>query len=436
MNPNKLRPIPKYIQKQIKKQDFLECPTQKGPVRFYAYLTTVQKELVKVTVAVKNYYKKWCCKQVAIHGVYDEKCYVKDMDYSSYLYMNYSVCWYEEGLQKYPKYYRHGWLSADYKYYDPYCTTVNKDYVKKFEQFKYSAHELYKGDCVVRYLRRYIKYPQLEYLMKVGLTGLCWSVTILKRIGKDKKFAKWLISHKNELTNKYYYIPSILKSYKTGKPLALCQHIETQKKELSKIEAPNIKELFHNDMERLLSYIEKHNINFSTYEDYLSACRYLELDMTLPKNLMPHDFHRWHDIRIDEYHTAKAIADEKERAEFYAKFKAIADKYLSLQHTRNDKYVAFIAQKPSDLVNEGNALHHCVGRMNYDQKFVKEQTLIFFIRNKAEPNVPFVTVEYSVAGKDVWQIRADHNTKPSEEVLHYVNNIWLPYANRKLKKIA
>ena len=59
MNPNKLRPIPKYIQKQIKKQDLLECPAQKGPTRFYAYLTTIQKELVKVTVAVKNYYKKW-----------------------------------------------------------------------------------------------------------------------------------------------------------------------------------------------------------------------------------------------------------------------------------------------------------------------------------------------------------------------------------------
>ena len=72
--------------------------------------------------------------------------------------------------------------------------------------------------------------------------------------------------------------------------------------------------------------------------------------------------------------------------------------------------------------------------MNYDQKFVKEQTLIFFIRNKAEPNIPFVTVEYSVAGKDVWRIRADHNARPSYEVLHYVNDIWLPYANRKLKK--
>ena len=48
------------------------------------------------------------------------------------------------------------------------------------------------------------------------------------------------------------------------------------------------------------------------------------------------------------------------------------------------KYVAFIVQKPSDLENEGNALHQCVGRMNYDQKFVKEQTLIFFIWNKAD----------------------------------------------------
>ena len=37
--------------------------------------------------------------------------------------------------------------------------------------------------------------------------------------------------------------------------------------------------------------------------------------MTLPKNRFPHDFKRWHDIRIDEYTTEKAMQDEKQRKE-------------------------------------------------------------------------------------------------------------------------
>lgn len=44
--------------------------------------------------------------------------------------------------------------------------------------------------------------------------------------------------------------------------------------------------------------------------------------------------------------------------------------------------MAVIAHKPSDLVREGEALHHCVGRMNYDRKFVLEESLIVFIRRK------------------------------------------------------
>ena len=85
---------------------------------------------------------------------------------------------------------------------------------------------------------------------------------------------------------------------------------------------------------------------------------------------------------------------------------------------------------------EGELLHHCVGGMGYEQKFIREETLIFFIRAKDTQETPLVTVEYSLSQKKVLQCYADHNTKPSEDVLHYVNKVWLPYANRTLKQIA
>jgi len=95
-----------------------------------------------------------------------------------------------------------------------------------------------------------------------------------------------------------------------------------------------------------------------------------------------------------------------------------------------------IAKSPSDLLKEGEILNHCVGRMNYDQKFAREESLIFFIRNKEEPQKPFVTLEYSLKSKKILQCYGYRDSRPSQEVLDYANNVWLPYANKKLKKLV
>ena len=81
-------------------------------------------------------------------------------------------------------------------------------------------------------------------------------------------------------------------------------------------------------------------------------------------------------------------------------------------------------------------MHHCVGKMNYDQKFAREETLIFFIRNRLSPNIPLVTLEYSLTNHKILQCYAEHDSKPSEDILTYVNKKWLPYTNRKLRQIA
>ena len=185
-----------------------------------------------------------------------------------------------------------------------------------------------------------------------------------------------------------------------------------------------------------MDYIERQNTNFYSYRDYLNACQYLGLDMDEEKNLYPHDFKRWHNIRIDEYRSVKALKDEQERKEFYDKFAAVATKYLTLEYDKKSVYIAIIAQKPSDLTREGELLHHCVGRMGYDQKFAREESLIFFIRTREQPEVPFVTIEYSPSPKRVLQCYGDHDSKPDDCVMEFVNKKWLPYVNRKLKQLA
>lgn len=107
-----------------------------------------------------------------------------------------------------------------------------------------------------------------------------------------------------------------------------------------------------------------------------------------------------------------------------------------MQHNKRSAFICVIARSPADLIREGELMHHCVGRMQYDVRFAQEESLIFFVRMKEQPDKPLVTLEYSLKTHRVLQCYATHNTKPDENVLHYVNKIWLPYANKTLKQIA
>ena len=436
MKIEKIKPIPKYTLKKIKLYDDKMKSSQPGRNRFYSYLTKNNGELVKVTVAVKEARKKWYCKQVAVHGVHSDKCFVKDMNYT---YIGgYSVGWHTEGLTAYQKWYEYGeWGYTTDDLFDPYAPIVNRDYIAHLPEYKYSAFDRYTGIDVLKYLRTYEEFPELEYLTKLGLHNIALSKQILRLCRKDKKFRKWLANNRQDIILSDYYVSSIIKAYKTGKPICEINNFAKRKIKFDHADQmDNVKALVKNEVGKFLDYIEKQNTNFYSYRDYLNACEYLGIDMTEDKNRYPHEFKRWHDIRIDEYRTALALKDEQKRQALYDEFAAVASKYLGLEYNKKSVYIAIIAQKPSDLVREGELLHHCVGSMGYDQKFAREESLIFFIRTKEEPEKPLATVEYSLKNHAVLQCYADHDSKPTEDILNFVNNKWLPYANRKIKKLA
>ena len=355
---------------------------------------------------------------------------------------NYRVGWYDEGI-KYPynmrPFYNDGrWYPVGFKYYNPWTHTINPQFALSLPEFRYSAVDIQNPSCIITYLRTYLKYPQVEYLVKAGLGKYVGSTMILKKIGSDKGFRKWLMAQREELRAHHYYVDVVLRGYKTGKPLETLQSYREAKINLrnNNTLAP-IRELFKGaEREKFFDYISEQNTNANTYLDYLKACNYLGLDMSLPKNRFPHDFKRWHDMRIDQYATARAEADRKVRQELYDKFAAIAEKYLPLEYNKRSAFICTIAHSPADLIREGELLDHCVGRMNYDQRFIREESLIFFVRTKEQPDTPLVTLEYSLSEHKVLQCYGEHDHKPSDDVLHYVNKVWLPYANRTIKKLA
>jgi hypothetical protein len=427
-----LRLTPKKIEKiMIKKYDIDNV--QQKRTKFYSYLTKANKDIVKVTVAICKYKNKYLIKQVALHTLDSKKAYARDMNF--YYTCGYTVDWTDEKNGFEIDYLTLPWNYIDYKYYDPYAPLVNIDFLDKYPEFKYSCYKDFKGDNILKFLRLYKEYPELEIIMKLKLYNLWDSVTILKQLRKDKGFIKHLRKYEVEIKCHYPYVSSIINSYKTGKPLRDVELLERFKKELNDTDFGTLRTMFYPELEKFMKYTKEQNIQPRLYNDYLQACNYLGLDMTINKNRYPKDFKRWHDIRINEMHSKQAELDKAKKAKFYADFLSVANKYIALENNKKDTYITIIAKSPQELKIEGDTLHHCVGRMGYDKKMLNEQSLIFFVRDKNTPDKPLVTIEYSLLTKRILQCYADHNSKPNEQISHYINKQWLPYANRQINKI-
>lgn len=447
MKIEKIKPIPKYILEKIEKLDKSRAIKPCGQLRFYSYLTKNDGDLCRVTVAVKVYKKVWYCKQVAVHGLHSDVCFVRDMEYA---YMGgYKVDFYHEGMRQRnaPDWYANGkWCEAEDKYYNPtFAPLVNLDFVNKYPEFKYSACELYKGDDILDYLRTYEKYPIAEMLVKLGLSRYALSKQILEQATKDKAFRKYLGKNRDILSSQQqFYVPTILSAYKQNKSLEVLQEFEWFKKELASQRFYNTFHVsFKGETDRLFNYLIKQKTNLTLYRDYFYACRELGLDMSKDKNRYPHNFMHAHDVAIDDARIEREQKAEQARREreeeqkhLAENFIAVASKYMPLQSIENGAYVVYIAQSPSELVKEGEALHHCVGKLGYDRKFAREQSLIFFVRSATDTATPFVTIEFDIKNNKILQFYADHNSKPDQAVTDYVNNVWLPHANKELKKIA
>ena len=92
MKIEKIKPIPKYVLKKIEKADKLYRPVLRGNTRFYSYLSKNDGELVRIYVAVKEYRKRLYYKQIAVHGVHSDMCFIKDVAFTPLA--GYIVGWY------------------------------------------------------------------------------------------------------------------------------------------------------------------------------------------------------------------------------------------------------------------------------------------------------------------------------------------------------
>lgn len=459
MKIDKIKPIPKYILKLVKKED-AKRRQDTNETRYYSYLTKNDGELVSVSVAVKYRYSKFYCKQVVVHGLHSDTCFAKDIDL--FYIGGYRTGWYAEGLTKYKKNYEDGiWYEYDDKYFNLFAPVVNKDFLTKYPEYKYSQVENYHATDILNYLKLYNKYPQMELLMKFGLERFVTHKTILNKTSKDKRFARWLINHREEISSYKYdlYANALIRAYSKNISVEEAQRfLHFKNSIIRESRLKPIGKLFKGDkaVEQLISYLDSKSINVYTYTDYIDACNYLHIDLSQAKNLIPHDFKRWHDERIEQQRILqeeehrkwlleiakrerRRKAEERQRQKdldnLESNFMKVVKRFIKLQNCEQSDYIMIIAKTPAELIIEGQQLNHCVGGEKYRLRMSKAESLIFFVREAAEPDKPFVTVEYSPKKQQVLQCYGYDDIPPADNVKQFVNKIWLPYANQITNKL-
>lgn len=118
----------------------------------------------------------------------------------------------------------------------------------------------------------------------------------------------------------------------------------------------------------------------------------------------------------DFYDTLKTTTIEELHEKYKLIYQAVTDakiereyqeviSQLNVQEYDNGEFSITIPKTTKDIINEGKALHHCVGV--YVDKVIRREDMIYFLRKDRE--VPYVTIE--VKDKKVTQVEGGMNNR-------------------------
>jgi hypothetical protein len=132
------------------------------------------------------------------------------------------------------------------------------------------------------------------------------------------------------------------------------------------------------------SYYDYGNV-LTHWKDYLNMCDL----MGVQHDKFPVDIKAAHDnVQLAFQAKKNAMSDR-----MIAQIAAIAEKSIpDTEKYRDGQHVIVMPHSVSDIVQEGQAQHNCVG--SYIDRIVRRESLVFFIRRKDELAKSLVTAEY------------------------------------------
>lgn len=171
---------------------------------------------------------------------------------------------------------------------------------------------------------------------------------------------------------------------------------------------------------RMVNYMKKQRISprtlTQTWRDYLRMARDEGMDTTDDIVRLPKDLKARHDQLVD-LRNARQNAErmEKEKKKYAVLDKRIREHLPEVKRYfwEDDTYMIIPAGKCQELMEEGRALHHCVGSSDtYMEKMAGGKSWILFLRKKAELKKPYYTIEIRMEDDKVLQYYSEFDRKP------------------------
>jgi len=252
------------------------------------------------------------------------------------------------------------------------------------------------------------KYRQLmEMLLKNGCTNLWVDVAKgycdMRKMTKNKLMKNRVILKKfNPDHHQWEWLPKLLElGLKVEEAMIVAsQWMDSEIKE-------QIKYAHENKLEpkELLKYLAKQSQDIRYYRDYRHMLEKLQTPAETQLTIYPKDLTKAHDDSTQKYNTMKS---ELETKSYVSKILPVIER---LEYANNE-YAIIVPKDPSEILQEGKSLDHCVG--SYISRVLKGETVILFIRMANETSTPLYTMEFQ--NGHIQQIRGKKNQSPPEEI--------------------
>lgn len=206
---------------------------------------------------------------------------------------------------------------------------------------------------------------------------------------------------------------------------------------------------------QVMNYIEKQRADgykgksartiLNQWSDYLSMCRGQKKDLSDELVYRPRQLKRRHDEIVEEIRKQRMIEEMKRSKKAAAETtKKMREKYPGAEEIlkeikekyeySNDEYMMIVPQQLTEIVTEGNALHHCAGSSErYFERIMQRETYTCFLRKVAEPKIPYYTIEVEPGGT-IRQHRSYYDEEPGVQEIRGFLREWQRAIKKRLKE--
>lgn len=183
---------------------------------------------------------------------------------------------------------------------------------------------------------------------------------------------------------RYYKFMSSMSSWISR---IFCENVPEEKRRSTFIKFANMSDKYANAAQILydtttaykrISVANRPNVNPYDVKNYAELVRMHDQLIELKR------------IEDEEQLRLRDLSEANRQKELEKKMAKLDEKRKELNY-EDDDFIIRIPNRLSEIVNEGSALHHCVGC--YTNRHARGETTILFLRKKSEPDTSFYTIE-------------------------------------------